>query len=120
MVSLEDLERPQVRLAMALLILIELYLIVTHFLPGFQDYLFTVIIILALPTAYFAFHFLRNRFQPVKTYEAIARSPIPRDASEETRIEIEKLLASKEYQEFERKKQQRAKAKLEGGEEPIE
>jgi hypothetical protein len=104
MVCLEDLERPPIRLGMAFLILLEVYLIVTHFLPGFQDYLFTVLIILALPTAYFAFHFLRSRFQPVKTYEAILRSPIPRDASEETRIEIEKLLASKEYQEYERKK----------------
>lgn len=112
MVSLQDLERPPIRLVMAVLILFEVYLIVTHFLPGFQDYLFTVIIILTLPATYFTFHFLRNRFQPVKTYEAIIHSPFPRDASEETRIEIEKLLASKEYQEYEMKKQQRAKARL--------
>lgn len=112
MVSLEDLERPPVRLAMVVLILLEVYLIITHFLPGFEDYLFTVLIVLALPAAYFALQFLRSRFQPVKTYEAILRSPIPRDASEETRIEIEKLLASKEYQEYERKKHQRAKAKM--------
>jgi hypothetical protein len=100
MVSLEDLERPPVRLAMGALIVLELYLIVTRFLPGFEDYLYAVLILLALPAAYFAAQFFRTRFQKVRTYEAILRPPIPRDASEETRIEIEKLLASKEYQEY--------------------
>ncbi len=86
MVSLEDLERPPVRLGMGALILLELYLIVTRFLPGFEDYLYTVLILLAIPAAYFVLQFLRTRFQEVKTYEAIVRSPFPRDASEETRI----------------------------------
>jgi hypothetical protein len=116
MVSLEDLERPPVRIAMGVLILLEIYLIVTHFYTGFEDYLVLVVILLALPLAYFAFHFLSARHQQVKTYEAIRRSALPRDASEETRLEVEKLLASEEYRAYERRREAAQKRRLEGGE----
>lgn len=114
MVSLEDLERPPVRAALAFLVLLEIYLIVTRFRAGFEDYLTLVVVFLSLPLAYFAFHFLVARQRNAKTYEAVIRSALPADASEETRLEVEKLLASAEYQEYERKRQAGLRRRLEG------
>ena len=95
-------------------LLLEIYLIYAFFADGFSDYLSYVLIILAIPAAYFGFNFLKARFQRVRTYEAIARDSVHRDASEETRAEVEKLLASEAYKEYERKRQARAKKRLEG------
>lgn len=94
MVSLADLEKPQIRIAMGITIILELYLIINHFNAGFEDYVTIVLILLALPLAYFLTLFLTNKYQSVKTYEAILRNAIPPDHTQETRDEVEKLLAS--------------------------
>lgn len=117
MVSLADLERPPVRAALAILILLELYLILTRYRSHFDDFVSFTLLLLALPFAYFAYHLLAAKLHPVKTYEAIVRSGLPRDASEETREQVDKLLASKEYQEYERRRQESLRRRQEGEEE---
>jgi hypothetical protein len=86
MVSLADLERPRVRVILAAALLLEVYLIATRFHAGFEEFLTLAALLLALPLAYYAVRFIRERTRTVGTYEAVLRPAIPWDASEETRV----------------------------------
>jgi hypothetical protein len=48
-----------VRIAMLIIIIIEIYLISTIYSPRFDDYITLIVILLAIPAAYFAYGLLK-------------------------------------------------------------
>ena len=98
MVNLEDLERPPVRAAMMIIILIEIYLIGTRFNASFDVYITLLVIVLAIPAAYFAFNLRKYKRREISPHESLIRKAVPSDASDETREEVAKLLKSEKYQ----------------------
>lgn len=98
MVSFEDLERPAVRVAIVILILVEIYLIGTQYNASFDVFVTIFVIVLAIPATYFAFNLLKYKQRDVDPHDAVIRNAVAPDASEETREEVAKLLKSEKYQ----------------------
>jgi hypothetical protein len=97
MVNLNDLERPQSRMILILVILAEVYYIITKYYSGFNHYLTIIIIMLSIPLAYYSYLCLSARVRKDKKYSVAERDVRGIDAKEETRKAVEKLMQSKEF-----------------------
>ena len=88
------MERPVVRVAMVIVILIEIYLIGTRYNASFDVFITIFVILLAIPAAYFAFNLLKYTQREIDPHKAVIRKAVAPDASDETRDEVAKLLKS--------------------------
>ena len=73
MVNLNDLERPQSRIILFLVIIFEVYYIITKYYSGFNDYLQIIIIILSIPIAYYSYLYLIAKINKDKRYSIAER-----------------------------------------------
>ena len=82
MVNLNDLERPQSRIILFLVIIFEVYYIITKYYSGFNDYLQIIIIILSIPIAYYSYLYLIAKINKDKRYSIAERELRRIDAKE--------------------------------------
>ena len=82
MVNLNDLERPQSRIILFLVIIFEVYYIITKYYSGFNDYLKIIIIILSIPIAYYSYLYLIAKINKDKRYSIAERELKRIDAKE--------------------------------------
>lgn len=82
MVNLNDIERPQARVILFLVIILEVYYIVTKYYSGFSDYLTIIIIILSIPVAYYSYLYLAAKINKEKKYSIAERELKGIDAKE--------------------------------------
>jgi hypothetical protein len=77
MTVLAFLERPKMRIALFAGLLIEIYLILTRYAAGFDDFIVLAIIILISSFSYYAFRYLQVRMSKIKIVDAIATASVP-------------------------------------------
>ncbi len=94
------------RLIFIVLIILEVALIASRFSIGFDEYIAIVIILLAFPLAYFAFHYLRNVYREARDEELFSKQAYRKveGVGVETDEALRKLVDSAAFQEFEKKK----------------
>lgn len=89
------IEQLPVKIILIVLVLLEASIIAYHsYSLQFDDYISVVVIILCLLIAFFAFHYLRNTYRAVGTYEAIVTATQPTEVDDFTRKEVNKLVES--------------------------
>ena len=70
-------ERPVGRLLLLLLILLEIFAISAAYSLRFDDYITFVVVVLAVITAYFAFHYLTIAYKEVSPFAAAFQRTLP-------------------------------------------
>lgn len=94
------------RLILSVLIILEVALIASRFSIGFDEYISSVILLLAFPLAYFAFHYLRNAYREARDQQRFSKQGFRKVAGvgAETDEALKRLVGSPAFQEFERRK----------------
>lgn len=113
MLSQKVIEGAPVKIILGVLLILEVACIVFSYSVRFDDYIAFVIIVLAVVTAYFGFHYLRNHYWSVKSYQAILAATPPAAAQDETKREVNKLIATPEFKEIMRIAEARRRGDLE-------
>jgi hypothetical protein len=84
------------------LIILEVALIASRFSIGFDEYIAIVIVLLAFPLAFFAFHYLRNAYREARNEELFSKQAYRRviGVGVETDDALRRLMDSTAFQEF--------------------